>query len=396
MKARPRRLLNAAAVEAYSWLVSELEGQLRSTVEASLEDAQMVARRKQAVTELRTLAREPRGYLSGLGRLPHPSAPLAENPRISPFLGTGQPTSRSAGQSPELIGLLVAKLQETDVPNLLKPYRLDLRQAVAFLLEILDISRLRRGESALTRASHPRGGLFAELAIVFHEDVLKAESKAAQANADYWIRTEPGRFGASDNTVAAVSQGVAEKIAAALETSTADEISSASNQVAVWNGRRVGPNLWLARLSGLFDENGKQVADHYRALLSFDEGTKVVDVMPVSLGESKFKRGRYKIVRQMISTFRRTQKSFSTADVPTAGEADVRTRWGPRVVAVLQSEEPPAPAHLIDIENAIKQAAKRPKLDVELVEIPAATVAKDARAIVRATMEILMSAPKKQ
>lgn len=412
MTTRPR-LLSPALINIYRDLVAKLGPRVASALRKAPNPAELEAN---AAAVLRRIAAKPRGFQQTLreSRLPHPTRlraagkapdgtvlpgwrdPLADawgtEPRTKPDIPAPSRTI-----PPELVAKVAASLASTDAAQrFARSFGLTLAEGTYFLLDLLDVSK-PNGAAGIARRQHSRGGLFAELAMPFRPEVLAKEAQAAKANAADFIAAEWRKLGARD---AKAAKELAGKVDRAIDRAFAAGAAHAPGAVAgagtvaggaaSWGSVPLAPNLWLMRLTGLRDEAGKMVADHFRGLVFFDTARKVVEIIPVGIGESKFAGGTYVIVEQIKKTFARLRRTLSSADLPIPEGVEVRVRAPARVVAVLQTERAPPASHLRGFERGVQKAMRVASMDVDLVKLDGARQAKDARELVKETIKILL------
>jgi hypothetical protein len=403
MKPRPR-LLRPALASLYRDLVTELGPRVVSALRKSQNSEGLVA---DATRVLRQIAAKPRGFEKVLreSRLPDPTRlrragtgwrdPVAEawgtKPRTQPDV-----PSASRAIPPELVAKVMTSLDSRDAAKRLKSFGLTLAEGTYFLLKVLDVSK-PNGAAAIARSIHSRAGLFFELAMPFHPEVLAREAQAARNNAARFVAAEWRKLGAQNgNDAKILAREVDEAIKKAFETGAADAagatagVGPVAGGVASWGSVRLARNFWLMRLTGLRDEAGKMVADHFRGLVFFDTARKVVEIIPVGIGESKFASGTYAIVEQLKKTFSRLRSTLSSADLPIPDGVEVRVRTPAHVVAVLQTERAPPVSQLRGFERSVKKAMQATSLEVDLVKLDAARQANDARELVRQTIGVLL------
>ncbi|MFL5910200.1 MAG: hypothetical protein ACJ768_06485 [Gaiellaceae bacterium] len=380
-------------------LADEAEPGARARVVKALRTPETADAARETIAFVRQVARQPQGLAEALrvSRLPSPEGRfLPKSPQARTPFSSATPVAVK-GMAPELVGWLQGELARTDAPRRLRssfPF-LDLHAATLLLLRMLDISE-PVSRAGVVRRTLSRAGLFLEVLLPFEPKVVEQEAVAAKANARHWVTSEPRRFGARN---AAEATALADAATAAVDRhlgiggSAGSVVDVEGGGVAAVSAGRVAPNLWLVRLTGMLDSAGKQVADHYHALVSFDAATGTIDVMPVGVGESKTSGGTYKIACQMVATFRRLSTQLgSAAELPDMPAGKIAVRWGPRVVAVLQTEEAVPAAHLTGYQAQLRRVSGAPRLDVSLVMLDMSRKAVDARAVVRTAISILMKA----
>jgi len=324
-----------------------------------------------AVAELQGVARNPSQTLKALGErgmLRDPQSSIAATESVGKKSATRQVVegvpkapARYATAAPEVAAAVIELLKKKGLIEegamRLGTLRIDPRAGVALLSEALAYSAPRSAAGAGRRVN-TRGGVFYELLMPFHENVITAETRLACQEAEQIIRGRGKAAGLSaaqiDAQVNAARETITARMAGMSRVATEGQaLSTAADGVALMESGPVAENLWMVRLTGMRDVNGKLVADHFRALASFEKNT--TKLIPIGLGESKFVSGAGKIIPQMIETVARVSDGVTAMNLPRVGKVEVQ--WGSEVVVIIQSEEAPPPRHFDDLAQKLAAEA---------------------------------------
>lgn len=310
-----------------------------------------------------------------------PRRPANEQP---PSGAQRRPASERPPITQELVAEVAARIEKASPEMLARSFGgIQASQFLHYVLSLLDISAFAK--AGVEGRVHTRGGLVVEAAMPFRSEVLRAEKAAALANVEDLL----ARMG---------KRHLGEKASAALEHAFdgvkrdggASFKEMLKGTAACGDSVRLAPNLWLMRLTGLTDDAGKQVLDHFRGLVWYDVKNGAVEIVPVGLGESKFKGGTYVIVDQIKRSFGRIKNKLSAAELPVPPNVKVRVRWGKEVAAVFQTELRLADTQIGGLEAAVQTASEAKAIKVRTVRVDGKQAAEDARAIVRAIIDVLL------
>jgi hypothetical protein len=308
--------------------------------------------------------------------------------------GLPKAAARYATSAPAVAAAIIELLEKKGLVDRgemrLGTLRIDPRSGVALLSEALVYSAPRSGAGAGRRVN-TRGGIFYELLMPFHKDVIAAETRVARQQAALIVRRR-GRAARLD------AAQIEAQVNAALETITSrmagmsrvategQALSAAADGVALLENGRVAEDLWMVRLTGMRDINGKLVADHFRALVSFEKN--VTTLIPIGLGESKFVSGAGRITSQMIETVRRVNDGVTATNLPRVGKVEVQ--WGSELVVIIQSEAAPPPAHFDSLTQRLAAESNTTQpLKTTLLTMVDQQGADDARKVVKTILEEL-------
>jgi 3-polyprenyl-4-hydroxybenzoate decarboxylase len=388
-KPAPRpKILEPLLIEAGAKAASEIKG---LTWARRLEaNPQRGAQARAAAAEVQDVARSRREILKLLG-----SKGILRDPESSlgPALGAmpGSPV-RYVTPTPEVTAWVLSTLEKRglikDGVMRLGSLRINPRAGVVLLSEALAYSA-PGNLAAAARRVNTRGGVFYEMLMPFHEKVIVEETRVASQEAERIIRVRGQAAGLGAGQIEAQVSAVRETVSARMAGMSrvafeGEAVSRGADGVALMDSGRVAEGLWMVRMTTMRDVNGKLVADHFRALVSFEKD--VTRLVPIGLGESKFRSGAGKIVPQMIETVARVSDGVTAANLPRTGKVEVQ--WGSEVIAVIQSEEPPPTSHFEDLAQRLSAEAGSP---VRATPIPMVNKqgADDAREIVKAVLDEL-------
>jgi len=309
-----------------------------------------------AIAEMKLIARNPSETLKALGQrgiLPDAQSSLVQ--------GLPKTPARYATAAPEVAAAVIQLLKKKglieDGVMRLGSLRIDPRAGVALLSEALAYSAPRSAAGAGRRVN-TRGGVFYELLMPFHENVIAEETRVACREAERIIRGRGEAAALSpaqiDTQVNAVRETITARLAGMSRVATEGQaLSTTADGVALMESGPVAADLWMIRLTSMRDVNGRLVADHFRTLASFEKNA--TRLIPVGLGESKFVSGSGKIIPQMIETLARVSEGVTATNLPRAGKVEVQ--WGSELVVIIQSEEAPPPGHFANLAQKIAAEA---------------------------------------
>lgn len=294
---------------------------------------------------------------------------------------SGLPNYEAAtGAREAMVKLGRIRLPATKVATLL----MELLTAKLYKVPATDASRWRRFTF--------RAGVLFEYLLPFFPKTLEAEEKAAFEIGSQIIEEQA----AGKLTAAQIAEQKA-ALRAALRSRFgsvgSDQFESivsdtGAQEAAVVEDGEIGPNLYMMALTRVRSVNGKELSDHLRVLVSPGKNGGW-DVWPVSVGESKFGDDPGRVLRQIPETFARLAKGLRASNLDTS--KPIQIRWGPKLVAIAQSEAEFPKGAEEAILTKVAAAIGRPPESVESVLISAPEEAQAARDVTEALVDATLS-----
>jgi hypothetical protein len=260
------------------------------------------------------------------------------------------------------------------------------------MCRVLDYTK-PRDIAAFRRRVDRRGGVLWELLMPFKASVVQAEREVALGNAIEWVRAEPARFGVkpaeAEALVASVQARFAAAAAAAAEPRFGQSIVRTEDNPGLGGIDFIAENLWMMRLTGVHDESGRLMMDHYRALVSFAKDGSAIDLTPVGIGESKFGSKAAEMFEQMVRNVGRASETLRAADLPNPSVLPVRVRSGKTIVVIGQTEAQRGVAAPADLQASLRATAGRKDLNVVFMGGQTLESAQTSRSVVEAFMRLV-------
>jgi hypothetical protein len=322
------------------------------------------------------------GFLGAGARLPRPG--------LGPNALPGDAAKLAKVQPPELLPHIYQRLREKGFisrDGVLKTgLSVDPDVFVAFLARVLDYPAARDA-AGLGRRFDSLGGVAFEAMLPFRKEVLDCERLAGRTA----VRAAVERRAAARGLPRAAADEAYKRVGDAFETHHASgraEVDVTSPYALLTSEGRLGEGLFDIRLTGIRDEDGRLVTDHFRAIL--DVGPPA-GLTVYSVGESKFKSGTREIAAQVIRSFERVQGGVHAPELRGIEVGPRAVHLAPEVVAVVQTEKPAPRSHLAGLAQQIRSTSAHPGAPdtvVRVVEVVDLDGAKLARDIIRALIRV--------
>jgi hypothetical protein len=319
--------------------------------------------------------------------------------KVVPFV---KAQDHPAAREKEVISLLLEFLKYSGLPNYeaateereamvkLGRIRLPATKVATLLMELLraKLYKVPATDASRWRRFKFRAGVLFEYLLPFFPKTLEAEEEAAfEIGSQIIEERAAGKLTAAQITEqkAALRAALRNRFGSVGSDQFESIVSdTGAQEAAVVEDGEIGPNLYMMALTRVRSVNGKELSDHLRVLVSPGKNGGW-DVWPVSVGESKFGDDPGRVLRQIPETFARLAKGLRASNLDTS--KPIQIRWGPKLVAIAQSEAEFPEGAEEAIRTKVAAAIDRPLESVKSVLISAPEEAQAARDVTEALVD---------